>query len=1229
MIVGEQPVIPIREMTIPPENRGIMKPAFFIVMLVICPWLLPGTVSGQPVMPGSVCLSTVTDAGGREVLPGRYEQARIVHDSEIIVIDGAQYSDSGCGGSPQYSGGVYGLYSVDGSRLLEPGYQSIDVLGNRLYRVNRGGECNEFGCRGGVWALYDATTRRLSSFGFSGIHSLPGVEDAWVVATSCPCEFEHESECSGKTCRFGLVKRDGSLILPMEYERISRTPDKAFFLVQKQGKTGVVNRDGSFVLPAVNDHVEYLGERLLGVYASGAGGVYDGSGKPLTGHVFGFLRLLAGQGILANRGGRCTRDNCQGGTWEFLDLRMKRIAGPFGQVWFHDQSRVVIAGDRGSVHLRHVSGKTVPRATLADARFQWSSHRSEPVVHGRTAAGMTVLFDAEGRILYRGKFADVQPVHRLHVFRERNFSGLVDAGGRIVLPAVYSQIRPRGVHGFDIQVAGLWGHADAGGRVILLPRCSRLWEAGSLLVCVKEGGKRGSGGETRREISLHDARGKHINQKPYDEFDWRSGGASIAWQGKRRIRVDDTGKEAFFVEVDRMFCDPDEKICIFEDQETKGALDFDGVTIATGDYSDVSIMDGVVRVVQGGRCLYGECRGGTTRFFDRTGKEVASPESRKSQDGKFSVRRSCRSLCRKNQPLWVTMDKNGKTLSKAYPYISPFVEGYARVAVDPVTRFFGRPGYPEVASFGVIDEQGKEILPLKYSAASTLEDGHFRVYEGGICHGMGSACQGGVWKILDEKGKEKARLGDVQPIGNVAGGSFAAFLESRDGTESKWLMDVGGKVLYTFKNVRFTYRYWFDEPFKGFFHEDSGDEGTWWVNHRGQPVGTPDAELSLLGKDRQAVLLERGKDQRVRMLSPDGRVLLDAFCRKTLVTSDRLICEETRNGNSTGWIRYYDTTGSLRCTMAGFAGPGRVLPRCESGATGSRQAGKGETAFHLETVERDHVIVRNANGRFASLDGNGRWISLFGRSWLVPAGVPNVYLFDAAILKGRRQNEVLYGLKEHSGRDLGTGRFRRFGSFTGRIAAAAMEQPGGKVMDVLVNTEGKVIFSDRAEVVHIGRDTAILQLEETAQSGMQTELIVVDYGGKILRRLPDASVWASRRNWTKRDESEVPVAEDMHFVFRQSGRCEVHFGMRVCLEENHGLMDAAGRVVMPPEYAALVYVGNRLVAGRKRSDCKKPSCHDIPMRLMDLKGKRVHPGMFFDVHPMENDRVFRAMTCRP
>jgi len=78
----------------------------------------------------------------------------------------------------------------------------------------------------------------------------------------------------------GLIRQDGSILLPVEYEQIDKIYSQPYFKITAKKKEGVTDLNGKIILPAAYDEVSYYEKaKLFKVEKAGKSGIADAKGN--------------------------------------------------------------------------------------------------------------------------------------------------------------------------------------------------------------------------------------------------------------------------------------------------------------------------------------------------------------------------------------------------------------------------------------------------------------------------------------------------------------------------------------------------------------------------------------------------------------------------------------------------------------------------------------------------------------------------------------------------------------------------------------------------------------------------------------------------------------------------------------------------------------------------------------------------------------------------------------
>ncbi|WP_343744259.1 WG repeat-containing protein [Chitinophaga sp.] len=87
--------------------------------------------------------------------------------------------------------------------------------------------------------------------------------------------------------KVGLLRKDGTVLLPLEYEDISKIYDTSLYIVTRNGKKGVLNAAGKELLPAAYDDIRYNKDvNFFDVAKDGKGGVMAADGTAIIPPVY-------------------------------------------------------------------------------------------------------------------------------------------------------------------------------------------------------------------------------------------------------------------------------------------------------------------------------------------------------------------------------------------------------------------------------------------------------------------------------------------------------------------------------------------------------------------------------------------------------------------------------------------------------------------------------------------------------------------------------------------------------------------------------------------------------------------------------------------------------------------------------------------------------------------------------------------------------------------------------
>ncbi|QJB38949.1 WG repeat-containing protein [Chitinophaga oryzae] len=102
-----------------------------------------------------------------------------------------------------------------------------------------------------------------------------------VLDDLAPADDELLKMKQGK--KAGMLRKDGSVFLPLEYDDIDRVYDTSLYIITRQGKKGVLNAEGKELVPAAYDEIRYNRDsRMFEVTKDNKAGLLGADGSTLV-----------------------------------------------------------------------------------------------------------------------------------------------------------------------------------------------------------------------------------------------------------------------------------------------------------------------------------------------------------------------------------------------------------------------------------------------------------------------------------------------------------------------------------------------------------------------------------------------------------------------------------------------------------------------------------------------------------------------------------------------------------------------------------------------------------------------------------------------------------------------------------------------------------------------------------------------------------------------------------
>lgn len=107
-----------------------------------------------------------------------------------------------------------------------------------------------------VEALIYRSEDKIGLIDMLGNALTPPIYDDFSFAYDCFFFPNERNIIAKKEGRWGMIKSDGTILCPFDYDRIIRVPDTFDnFLLEKDGKVGIVDSEGSPVIPCEMDSI--------------------------------------------------------------------------------------------------------------------------------------------------------------------------------------------------------------------------------------------------------------------------------------------------------------------------------------------------------------------------------------------------------------------------------------------------------------------------------------------------------------------------------------------------------------------------------------------------------------------------------------------------------------------------------------------------------------------------------------------------------------------------------------------------------------------------------------------------------------------------------------------------------------------------------------------------------------------------------------------------------------
>jgi WG containing repeat len=643
------------------------------------------------------------DRTGKEVIAPQFTNFTAFREGLAAVNVGAQYR-----GDAVTALGKWGYIDAKGAFAIPATFESAQPFAEGVARVATGMTVTPDGyVRGGKWGLVDHAGHAVVPPQYDAIEAFDG---GFARVNLGGMFQEHRPVEGGK---WGLIDPKGRLVVPVEYELIDQFgPERA--RMYKDGANAWVDKHGKVLSCGPGTRMgDNSGDRFT--FSAGGTlkdnrwegakfGICDRDGKVLLPARFDGIELRYNGYAISRLG------DLKG----LINLDGRELYAPaYRNVQVSDDGTAIIStGEKSGLLFGFADGTGAvflpPKYQAATPFFGGAGHVVEGGKYdenGYGEGGVWHLVDRKGA--FRGEgFAQIDALHDglSRMVNAAGRMGLVDARGKVVLPAQYTYVDP--VRHGVARIAtggekapdpehGKWGLADAQGKILVEPRYDLFFPFFAGVARINVGGKIRDYAPEGGKWGLVDERGRLLTEVGFDLIGiFDDEGTATVRKGDKIGLVDSTGS------------------LIVEPRYSAIGLFHEGLAIAgAGGPVALQPQDAYGSIAAPDRMRTDDQRdaSGAFGFIDRSGREVVPPRYAKVMP--FAEGMAAVELGDK----WGFIDRAGReVIAPAYAEVQPFKDGLALFS-------------PDGKSWGVLRASGQVALEAKYRIAEPPRRGFVTV----------------------------------------------------------------------------------------------------------------------------------------------------------------------------------------------------------------------------------------------------------------------------------------------------------------------------------------------------------------------------------------------------------------------------------------------------------------------------------------------------------------------
>ena len=427
--------------------------------------------------------------------------------------------------------------------------------------------------------------------------------------------------------KFGLINKEGTLIVPVKYDYIFRC-DGNLIAVRNNNKWALFDKTGKQVTDFKYDGLEYVQEGFYVVRVNNKLGVIDEKGKEIIPEKYEKFEGNFNDGILAVS----IHDK-----WGYVNSEGKEITPikyEYADEFKDGRAKVNFNYKEGLIDK---NGKVIVPLIYNDLFRLGNGLSDVGVVNEKDRLNMGVVNEKNGKLVTSLKYEDLYNYQHLDIpfsgklarIQLNDKIGLVDDKGKIIVPILYDSIDSLG-DVFVITKGNKYGYLDKKGKIIVAVE-NDCYDADieiyglemyhNFLLLLSRNDKYG----------FADRKGNKVTPIKYDSIRRKYLGGVFVSINKKSGYVNESGKEVipaiFDIPMSKMNNYFNDGIFIYKEKNKWSAMDSTGIKITNRKYDSMTDFSGGFSIA---------ASNGNTYIIDKKGKAIETlkyDQIKKSGDG--------------------------------------------------------------------------------------------------------------------------------------------------------------------------------------------------------------------------------------------------------------------------------------------------------------------------------------------------------------------------------------------------------------------------------------------------------------------------------------------------------------------------------------------------------------------------------------------------------------------